>query len=62
MSSDRKAYSAPKLTEFGRIEELTGDENLGDPKTIGWHDGWFLLGEGAPICQPDVNCHTPFSG
>lgn len=54
MKEDRRAYLAPKLTELGRIEELTGL----DPKDIGLSDGFFLLSTGDPLCQPGKDCFS----
>ena len=35
-------YEAPKLTRFGRIEELTRDHSVDHLKTLGLQDGIIL--------------------
>ena len=44
MDKTRKPYTAPKLTEHGRVERLT----LMPRKTIGLTDGYFLVQDGGP--------------
>ena len=59
MNEDRRLYSAPRLIEFGRIEELTLGHG-GGHKSIGLSDSVILDPDELPLC--DTGDCLPFSG